>query len=356
MTYAAIDLFCGVGGLTKGLEQAGINVVAGIDFEPSCQYAYEKNNNAKFIQRDITTLTPKELGALYPDNLDIRILAGCAPCQPFSKYTQRYRKDGYKDEKWRLLYSFGSLAKAICPQIIAMENVPELKKTTIFTDFTKELQKCGYHVFYQIVYCPDYGIPQSRRRLVFLASLLGEISLLPATHTPDNYVTVKEAIGNLPPLVAGMTDPDDLLHSATALSEKNLKRIRQSIPGGTWRDWDKELQLKCHKKSSGKTYPSVYGRMLWDAPSPTITTQFYGYGNGRFGHPAQDRALSLREGAILQSFPKDYKFISPTDILNKRKLGLQIGNAVPVRLGKVIGLSIIEHIRRYDNGKEKSNA
>ena len=356
MTYAAIDLFCGVGGLTKGLEQAGINVVAGIDFEPSCQYAYEKNNNAKFIQRDITTLTPKELGALNPDIHDIHILAGCAPCQPISKYTLRYRKDGYKDEKWRLLYSFGSLAKAICPQIIAMENVPELKKTTIFTDFTKELQKCGYHVFYQIVYCPDYGIPQSRRRLVFLASLLGEISLLPATHTPDNYVTVKEAIGNLPLLVAGMTDPDDLLHSATALSEKNLKRIRQSIPGGTWRDWDKELQLKCHKKSSGKTYPSVYGRMLWDAPSPTITTQFYGYGNGRFGHPAQDRALSLREGAILQSFPKDYKFISPTDILNKRKLGLQIGNAVPVRLGEVIGLSIIEHIRRYDNGKEKSNA
>ena len=111
MPYAAIDLFCGVGGLTKGLEQSGINVVAGIDFEPSCQYAYEENNNAKFIQRDITTLTPKELVALYPAGLDIHILAGCAPCQPFSKYTQRYRKDGYKDEKWRLLYSFGSLAK-----------------------------------------------------------------------------------------------------------------------------------------------------------------------------------------------------------------------------------------------------
>ena len=128
------------------------------------------------------------------------------------------------------------------------------------------------------------------------------------------------------------------------------------MPGGTWRDWDKELQLKCHKKSSGKTYPSVYGRMLWDAPSPTITTQFYGYGNGRFGHPSQDRALSLREGAILQSFPRDYKFISSTDILNKHKLGLQIGNAVPVRLGEVIGLSILEHIRRYNDGKEKSNA
>ena len=247
MPCAAIDLFCGVGGLTKGLEQAGINVVAGIDFEASCQYAYEENNNAKFIQRDITTVLPEELAALYPDDLNIHILAGCAPCQPFSKYTQRYRKDGYKDEKWRLLYSFGTLAKGIKPEIIAMENVPELEKTPVFADFVKELEECGYHILHKIVYCPDYGVPQSRKRLVLLASLFGKISLLPATHTPDKYVTVKDAIGNLPPLIAGSTDPNDLMHSATALSEKNLKRIRQSTPGGTWRDWDKELQLKCHK-------------------------------------------------------------------------------------------------------------
>lgn len=352
---AAIDLFCGVGGLTKGLERAGINVVAGIDFEPSCQYAYEENNNAKFIKQDITTVTPEELVALYPDNLDIHILAGCAPCQPFSKYTQRYRKDGYKDEKWRLLYSFGLLAKGVHPEIIAMENVPELEKTDVFKDFVKELKECGYHIFHKVVYCPDYGIPQSRRRLVLLASMLDEIKLMQATHTPDNYVTVKDAIGNLPPLAAGASDPNDLMHSATALSEKNLQRIRQSVPGGTWRDWDDKLQLKCHKKETGKTYPSVYGRMQWDAPSPTITTQFYGYGNGRFGHPTQDRALSFREGAILQSFPRDYKFISPSGVLNKHKLGLQIGNAVPVRLGEVIGKSILEHIQRYNNGKEKSD-
>lgn len=180
MPYAAIDLFCGVGGLTKGLEQAGINVVAGLDFEPSCQYAYEKNNNAKFIQRDITTVTPEELSALYPDNLDIHILAGCAPCQPFSKYTQRYRKAGYKDEKWRLLYSFGGLAQAIHPEIIAMENVPELEKTAVFSDFENGLKDHGYHIFHKIVYCPDYGIPLSRKRLVLLASSLDEISLLPA--------------------------------------------------------------------------------------------------------------------------------------------------------------------------------
>ena len=355
MPYAAIDLFCGVGGLTKGLEQAGINVVAGIDFEPSCQYAYEENNNSVFIQKDITDVTPSELQALYPANADIRILAGCAPCQPFSKYTQRYRKDGYKDEKWRLLYSFGKLAKEVRPAIVAMGNVPELEKTHVFKDFIDKLEDCGYHIFHKTVYCPDYGVPQSRKRLVLLASLLGDISLIPPTHTPETYVTVRDAIGDLPPLIAGSADPNDLLHSATALSDKNLKRIRQSVPGGTWRDWDKELQLVCHKKSTGKTYPSVYGRMLWDAPSPTITTQFYGYGNGRFGHPEQDRALSLREGAILQSFPRDYKFLRSTDILNKHKLGVQIGNAVPVRLGEVIGISIIEHIRRYTDGKEKNN-
>ena len=355
MPYAAIDLFCGVGGLTKGLEQSGINVIAGIDFEPNCQYAYEENNNARFIQKDITTVTASDLQKLYPDNVDVHILAGCAPCQPFSKYTQRYRKEGYQDEKWRLLYSFGQLAKQTRPEIIAMENVPELEKTKVFSDFIAELGQCGYHIAHQVVFCPDYGIPQRRKRLVLLASLLGEISLIPATHTFDSYVTVREAIGNLPPLIAGSTDPNDLMHSSTLLSEKNLKRIRQSVPGGTWREWDKELLLKCHKKNTGKTYPSVYGRMLWDEPSPTITTQFYGYGNGRFGHPEQDRALSLREGAILQSFPRDYKFIQSTSILNKRQLGLQIGNAVPVRLGEIIGISIINHIRRYQNGEEKNN-
>lgn len=355
MPYAAVDLFCGVGGLTKGLELSGINVVAGIDFEANCKYAYEKNNNAIFMQRDITTVKAPEIISLYPSDSNIRILAGCAPCQPFSKYTHRYRKEGYRDEKWKLLYSFGKLAKEIKPEIIAMENVPELGKTNVFKDFLLELENCGYNVFYKVVYCPDYGVPQSRKRLVLLASLLGEITLMPATHTPDTYVTVRDAIGYLPPIRAGETDPSDNLHSATSLSEKNLKRIRQSIPGGTWRNWDKELQLDCHKKNSGKSYPSVYGRMQWEFPSPTITTQFYGYGNGRFGHPEQDRALSLREGALLQSFPKDYKFINPENPLNRRQLGMQIGNAVPVKLGEIIGLSIIDHIRRCNNGKKKED-
>ena len=132
------------------------------------------------------------------------------------------------------------------------------------------------------------------------------------------------------------------------MSEINKKRIQQSVPGGTWRDWDEELILKCHKKNSGKTYPSVYGRMKWDEPSPTITTQFYGYGNGRFGHPEQDRALTLREGAILQSFPRDYIFSDNEHEINKHDLAIQIGNAVPVELGRAIGISIIQHLNDHN--------
>lgn len=349
MPSAVVDLFCGVGGLTHGLQLSGLNVVAGIDFEESCRYAYEQNNNAQFIRRDITTIEPREIDELFPEN-NIKILAGCAPCQPFSKYTNRYRKDGYQDDKWRLLYYFGNIVEQIQPEIIAMENVPELRSTDVFSDFVNKLNELNYHVWYSVVFCPNYGVPQNRKRLVLLASNLGSIRLVHPTHQPENYVTVRDVIADLPTLEAGQTDGNDLLHTSTRLSEKNIKRIKASVPGGTWREWDKKLQLKCHKKDSGTSYPSVYGRMEWDKPSPTITTQFYGYGNGRFGHPEQNRAISLREGAILQSFPKNYQFINEDAPLNKRSLGTQIGNAVPVELGRAIGNSIINHLEEYNNG------
>lgn len=344
MPSAIIDLFCGVGGLTHGLELAGLNVVAGFDIEESCRYAYEQNNRAVFINRDVTTVTENDLNQLYPENC-IKILVGCAPCQPFSKYTKRYRKDGPMDDKWRLLYSFARLIRETEPEIISMENVPELSHEQVFADFIQNLENLNYNVSWSIVNCPEYGIPQYRKRLVLLASNLGELNLIPPTHNENNYVTVRDAIGELPPLVDGATDANDIMHQASRLSPINRQRIRQSIPGGTWRDWDENLQLECHKKKTGRSYPSVYGRMLWDSPSPTITTQFYGLGNGRFGHPEQNRALSLREGAILQSFPPEYQFVPPNQQFNKRTLGTHIGNAVPVELGRAIGSSIIRHLR-----------
>jgi DNA (cytosine-5)-methyltransferase 1 len=351
---SVVDLFCGVGGLTHGLRNAGLNVVAGVDINAACRYAYEKNNEgAVFIESDVAEIPSQKIAEYYGDN-DVKILVGCAPCQPFSKYTKRYRKEEKEngregdswqfDEKWKLLYAFAQKIRDIKPDVVSMENVPELENEQVFQDFLGTLTEMGYHVNSGIAHCPDYGVPQSRDRLVLLASRLGNIELIPPEYAAENHKTVREAIGGMPQLESGERSEGDSLHFCTRLSELNLERIRQSTQGGTWRDWNEGLQLKCHKKKSGKTYASVYGRMSWDKPSPTITTQFYGYGNGRFGHPEQDRAISFREGAILQSFPPDYVFFNEEFTINSRELGIHIGNAVPVELGRAIGVSILNHI------------
>ena len=169
-------------------------------------------------------------------------------------------------------------------------------------------------------------------------------SLPETTHEPGEYATVRDAIGEMPPLSAGEVNRRDLLHQASRLSEVNLDRIRFSKQGGTWRDWPEHLVADCHRRPSGKGYASVYGRMTWDEPAPTITTQFFGFGNGRFGHPEQDRAISLREGAILQSFPPYYEFVEPGQPANFKTVGSLIGNAVPVELARGIARAIKRHL------------
>lgn len=205
----------------------------------------------------------------------------------------------------------------------------------------------GYHTWWGNVFCPDYGLPQNRKRLVLLASRFGPISFIDPTHDKENYVSVEQAISHLPPLNAGSSDKNDNLHRASKLSDINLERIRHSHPGGSWKSWPKKLLPDCYKRETGQTYSSVYGRMKWSDPSPTITTQFYGYGTGRFGHPTQDRALSLREGAILLSFPVDYEFFDKAKPLYIKRIAKLIGNAVPVKLGEAIGLSIKKHLQSY---------
>jgi DNA (cytosine-5)-methyltransferase 1 len=225
-----------------------------------------------------------------------------------------------------------------------MENVPEIQRHEVFRDFVHRLKRLDYHVSYSEAFCPDHGVPQQRRRLVLLASLLGEIELMkPRQMKP---VFVRDAISHLAPLAAGESS-DDPMHRACCLSPLNLRRIQASRPGGCWREWPDELVANCHRTEMGKNYPSVYGRMEWDAPAPTITTQFFGFGNGRFGHPEQDRAITLREGALLQSFPPDYQFIPPDQVASFASLGRLIGNAVPVRLGESIGNSIRHHLKSH---------
>ncbi|MFA6635668.1 MAG: DNA cytosine methyltransferase [Candidatus Omnitrophota bacterium] len=341
----AVDLFCGVGGLTHGLIKSGIAVSAGVDLDESCKFAYEKNNDAKFIAKNIKDFTATELNALY-GSANLKILVGCAPCQPFSKHTQK-NKERDQDEKWGLLYHFLKLVKELKPTIISMENVPQLAKYKVFEDFVCGIKDEGYFVSWKSVFCPDYGIPQNRTRLVLLASKLGKIELLPATRKRENYKTVADTIGKLELIDAGTISRNDFLHRSATLTQINLKRIRKSKPGGSWKDWEEGLRAQCHQKESGETYSSVYSRMRWDCPSPTITTQFYSFGTGRFGHPEQDRALSLREGAMLQTFPRKYKFWDRKTPFSFRKIGVYIGNAVPVRLGEIIGRSIIRHMKEY---------
>ena len=337
MTIEAVDLFCGVGGLTAGLIKSGIKVKAGYDIEPSCKFGYEYNNQATFVLKDVAEVTADEVNAWYSPHA-IRLLAGCAPCQPFSTYSQG--RDAKLDKKYPLLYHFARLIEEVRPELVTMENVPDVAKHQVYHDFVAKLEELGYTVSASKVDCVQYGIPQTRKRHVLLASRIGEVSLIAPTH--DQPITVREVISDLPPLEAGKQDKDDPLHVCASLSELNMRRIKASKPGGSWRDWSEDLVAQCHKKQSGKTYGGVYGRMEWDKPAPTMTTQCYGFGNGRFGHPEQHRAISMREAALFQTFPSNYQFIdgrfSLTDV------GKMIGNAVPVRLGEVVGLSLLRRI------------
>ncbi len=338
---SCVDLFCGAGGLTHGFVLEGLPVVAGIDLDPACRFPYEANNQAKFVERDISKVTGPQLKVLFGD-ADLTILAGCAPCQPFSTYAQRYELDG-EDGKWGLLYHFARLAKEANPDVITMENVPTVAKHEVFHDFVASLKELGYYVWFDVVDSSKFGVPQTRNRMVLLASKLGDIRMLPPSTIKPK--TVRQAISHLRVLKAGESAPRDKLHATATLSEKNLMRIRASKPGGTWRDWPESLVADCHKAKSGKTYAGVYGRMEWDKPGPTMTTQCYGFGNGRFGHPEQDRAISLREAAILQSFPRTYHFIPDGGEVNFSALGRLIGNAVPVDLGRAIARSIKAHLK-----------
>lgn len=351
MNASAVDLFCGAGGLTHGLEQADIEVNAGIDLDPECEYPYEANNDAKFLEEDINHLPPEKIEDLYPEG-DMNILAGCAPCQPFSQFTQG--NDAKNNTKWELLYSFAELVDSIEPPIVTMENVPQVTKYEVFDDFVKKLNSLDYSVWYDVIHTAQYGVPQDRKRLVLLASKLGDLELVEPVYTDsESYRTVEDEISNLPKIDNGETHKEYNLHRAAGLRGMNTKRIKASEPGGTWKDWPKELWLECHKKESGNSYVGVYGRMEWEEPAPTITTQFYNYGSGRFGHPEQNRAISIREGAMLQSFPKEYEFEPEDDQLSNDVAGRLIGNAVPVKLAKAIGESIKYHLQENQEETQK---
>ena len=351
---SAVDLFCGAGGLTHGLERAGISVEAGVDIDPHSKYPYEVNTDAEFVRSDVSPLaqTPERVKRMYPWDADVEVLGACTPCQPYSPMGHS-ESEGHEDhDKWGLLKEVRKIVEYVDPDVVVTENVLQVRHDDVYDDFVDSLEDLGYTINAdenKNVYGPEYGIPQKRKRWVMIASKDGEIRLPdPLYEDESEYPTVRETIGHLPQLDAGETHPEHDLHRSRSLSDLNLERIRNMVPGGDWRLWEDQgldhLLADCHSRESGRSYKAPYSRMRPDEPAPTITTQFYNYGSGRFGHydTEQDRALSLLEGALLQTFPADYDFYDEWEDIGVKNLGRLIGNAVPPRLGEYVGRAIRE--------------
>lgn len=339
--WSVVDLFCGAGGLSHGFRRAGFNIAAGVDADPTCGHAFEHNNQGVFVVRQIEHMPAEEIDALYPKGKS-RVLIGCAPCAPFSAYTPKHKQ--LRSGKWSLLSVFADRIRQLQPEIVSMENVPRLASFDggrVLQSFV-EILAPDYHISIRKVDCREYGVPQRRVRLVLLASRLGPLNLKRPIIRENR--TVRDAIGHLPPIEHGKTHPSDPMHRACALSPLNLERIRASYPGGSWKDWPIDLRTRCHRRPTGRSYTNVYGRMAWNQAAPTITTGCLTFGRGRFGHPEQDRAISLREAALLQTFPPDYSFVAANNTVNVAQVARHIGNAVPVALGEAIAQSITCHI------------
>ncbi|MGX1102344.1 DNA (cytosine-5)-methyltransferase 1 [Bradyrhizobium elkanii] len=250
----AVDLFCGAAGLSLGLKRSGINIVAGIDLDPACQYPFEQNIGSPFLQLDVQSLTDSKVADLFSS--EIRVLAGCAPCQPFSGYTTRRRAI---DKRWQLLLEFLRIAEGVKPEIVTLENVPRLAHLPLWTMFVSRLEMAGYHVTWAVLDAAQYGVPQNRRRLVLLGSRLGKIDLPKPNKTSR---TVRSAIGNLSRIPAGKKNEADPLHAARALTARNLARIRIARPAGTWKEWPKNMRAACHTTESGRTFLFIHRFMV----------------------------------------------------------------------------------------------
>lgn len=344
----AVDFFSGAGGLTYGLRTAGIDVIAGIDNDDSCKETFENNNRgALFLEKDLTKYTPYELekDLKIKRRDDHMIFAGCTPCQ----YWSVIQTSKEKSEKARnLILEFQKFICYFKPGFVVVENVPGIssKSESPMGKFILVLESLGYDVAHGITDMSLHGVPQNRKRFTLLASRVSAVSLPEPT---GEKITVRDVIGvknGFPKIKAGIDDKTVFLHTSAGLSTKNIERLRMTEKDGgdrsAWQD-RKGYSLSCYPPGKEKFY-DTYGRMWWDKPAPTITTKFLSISNGRFAHPEEDRAISLREGATLQTFPRDYEFFSTS----KSSIARMIGNAVPPLYAKQIGLTLIKN---YGTGK-----
>ncbi|MCX5733251.1 MAG: DNA cytosine methyltransferase [candidate division NC10 bacterium] len=340
----AVDFFCGAGGMSLGLSRAGITILGGVDRDVDCRATYERNiSGARFIKHDVSTLSAPELGRRLSLRRDdpFLVFVGCSPCQFWSKI----RTDKSKSRRTAfLLRQFQKFIRYFRPGFVIVENVPGLqtrKQHSILAEFRGFLERHGYAWDDGIINASHYGVPQKRMRYLLIATHLSPKVSLPAPE-PNPSLTVQAFIGEangFPRIAAGHRDPTEFQHTAMALSPANLRRMQLTAKSGgsraVWKD-DRSLQIPAYK-GRDDMFSDVYGRMSWDRPAPTITTRFNSFSNGRFGHPDEDRAVSIREGATLQTFPKDFVFHG----IVLSSLARQIGNAVPPELARRIGQHLL---------------
>ncbi len=348
----AVDFFCSGGGMSYGMQEAGVKILAGIDIDKNCEATYKANiNGADFIHADVFNLTEQKLQKQLSlkKNDDELILIGCSPCQFWSIINT----DKTKSEKSKnLLIEFSRFVKFFKPGYVVVENVPGVlrkKEESGLHDFIAWLEKNNYTVHHDIHNMNDYAVPQNRKRFTLIANRVTKKVLEPLK-CENKKLTVKDVLGvynGFPTINAGHKDTTPFLHTSSTLSDLNQKRIKKVKKNGGDRlgfAKDPTLQLKCFL-GKDNSFKDTFGRMWWERPSPTITTKFYSVSNGRFVHPQEDRAISLREGAVLQSFPKGYKFIGNTIATIARI----IGNAVPPEYAKSIGKVIFINHEQVSN-------
>ena len=338
-----VDFFSGCGGTSAGLREAGMKILLGIDQDVEAGSTYRLNfPKAGFICRDIRQISTWELEPyIHRPRHRPLLFSACAPCQPFSKQN---REQSASDARATLLDDFLRFVRRFRPDYIFLENVPGIQRIDPSNGpigrFVRLVERLDYRVVWKVIDALNYGVPQTRRRFVLAASLIGEIGLPEKTHGRSKGLappaTVGEWIGDLPAIPEGGEDDSVPNHRAARLSPLNKERIAKTPEGGDRRDWPDELVLPCHRDHAGHT--DVYGRLRRDRPASTLTTRCISLSNGRFGHPTQDRALSIREAACLQTFPRDFRFSG-----SLCSMAIQVGNAVPVLLARKVGEMINAH-------------
>lgn len=335
------DFFSGCGGTSFGFQSYGFNIVGGLDFDRDSSATFRHNFPlAEFYEMDIREVEAQSLAKIIKKRRKTPLLfCGCAPCQPFTKQRRILKKN---DPRKNLLSEFQRFVEYWKPEFIFLENVPGLqninKSGGVFKRFTDSLTEQNYTFDTCIVKASDIGIPQARKRFILIAAAKG-YQIETISSIVDKYKTVpptvKDCIGDLPPLEAGQKHPSIPNHAAANLSEDNLLRIKVTPEGGDRRDWPDSLKVGCHQDYTG--HSDVYGRMKWDSPASTLTTKCISYSNGRFGHPVQNRAISVREAARLQTFPDQFIFIG-----NLGSCARQVGNAVPPLMAKIISEAFVK--------------